>query len=63
MAVVVMKTDVAWRIVAVGNSSDIMKVQDQYSLKVLDLMLLVATEVVFVRIPLLQAAILNNNQN
>lgn len=58
-----MKTDVAWRIVAVGNSSDIMKVQDQYSLKVLDLMLLVATEVVFVRIPLLQAAILNNNQN
>ena len=63
MAVVVMKTDVAWRIVAVGNSSDIMKVQDQYSLKVLDLMLLVATEVAFVRIPLLQAAILNNNQN
>lgn len=40
-----------------------MKVQDQYSLKVLDLMLLVAIEVVFVRIPLLQAAILNNNQN
>lgn len=40
-----------------------MKVQDQYSLKVLDLMLLVAIEVVFVRILLLQAAILNNNQN